>query len=129
MLLKLKLALLQIHFHKLKAMAVTSTWSINEPNVKSDKSDGFIKELVYRVDGKDDTTNTEYRSTGSVSFTKPSSLPSEFIAFESVTKEKAIEWVKASLGSDQVAATEANIATQIGLIDNPTEKLGAPTSW
>ena len=110
-------------------MAVTSTWSINEPNVKSDKSDGFIKELVYRVDGVDDTTNTKYRSTGSVSFTKPSSLPSEFIAFESVTKENAIAWVKAALGSDQVAATEANIATQIGLIDNPTEKLGAPTSW
>jgi hypothetical protein len=46
-----------------------------------------------------------------------------------VTREKAVEWVKASLGADSVAATEANIATQIGLIDNPTEKLGAPTSW
>ena len=110
-------------------MAVTSTWSINESNVKSDVSDGFIKELVYRVDGEDDTTNTKYRSTGSVSFVKPSSLPSEFIAFESVTKENAIAWVKAALGSDQVAATEANIATQIGLIDTPAEKLGAPTSW
>ena len=110
-------------------MAVTSTWSINESNVKSDVSDGFIKELVYRVDGEDDTTNTKYRSTGSVSFVKPSSLPSEFIAFESVTKENAIAWVKAALGSDQVAATEANIATQIGLIDTPVEKVGAPTSW
>ena len=110
-------------------MAVTSTWSINEPNVKSDKSDGFIKKLVYRVDGVDDGTNTKYRSTGSVQFTKPSPLPSEFIAFESVSKEKAIEWVKASLGADSVAATEANIATQIGLIDTPVEKLGAPTSW
>ena len=129
MLLKLKLALLQIHFHKLKAMAVTSTWSINEPNVKSDKADGFIKELVYRVDGVDDTTNTKYRATGSVQFTKPSPLPSEFIAFESVTKTKALEWLKASLGADQVTAIETNIATQIGLIDTPTEKLGAPTSW
>jgi hypothetical protein len=110
-------------------MAVTSTWSINEPNVKSDKSDGFIKELVYRVDGVEDTTNTKYRSTGSVQFTKPSSLPSDFIAFESVTKDNAIAWVKAALGSDQVTATEANIATQIGLIDTPVEKLGAPTSW
>ena len=110
-------------------MAVTSTWSINEPNVKSDKSDGFITELVYRVDGVDDVTNTTYRSTGSVPFVKPSSLPSEFTAFESVTKTQAIAWVKAALGSDQVAATEANIATQIGLIDTPTEKLGAPTSW
>ena len=110
-------------------MAVTSTWSINEPNVKSDKSDGFIKELVYRVDGVDDTTNTKYRSTGSVQFTKPSSLPSDFIAFESVTKDNAITWVKAALGSDQVTATEANIATQIGLIDTPVEKVGAPNSW
>ena len=110
-------------------MAVISTWSINEPNVKYDVADGFIKELVYRVDGKDDGTNTEYRSTGAVQFTKPSSLPSDFIAFESVTKDNAIAWVKAALGSDQVTATEANIATQIGLIDTPVEKLGAPNSW
>ena len=46
-----------------------------------------------------------------------------------MTKEKAIEWVKAALGSDQVAAIESNIAAKIGLIDTPTEKLGAPTSW
>ena len=110
-------------------MAVTSTWSINEPNIRYDVADGFIKELVYRVDGKDDTTNTEYRSTGSVQFTKPSPLPSGFIAFESVTKTNCIDWVKASLGADSVAATEANIATQIGLIDTPVEKLGAPNSW
>tara|TARA_R100000808_G_C2073559_1_gene100093 strand:- start:315 stop:650 length:336 start_codon:yes stop_codon:yes gene_type:complete len=110
-------------------MTVTSTWSINEPNVKSDVSDGFIRQLVYRVDGVDDTTNTTYRSTGSVSFAKPSSLPSEFIQFESVTKTNCIDWIKASLGADRVAAIESDIATQIGLIDTPTEKLGAPTSW
>ena len=110
-------------------MAVTSTWSINEPNVKSDVSDGFIKQLGYRVDGVDDGTNTKYRATGSVSFTKPDTLPGDFIAFESVTKDNAIAWVKAALGSDQVTAIEANIATQIGLIDTPVEKLGAPNSW
>jgi len=110
-------------------MAVTSTWSINDNATKRLVADDYIIELVYRVDGKDDGTNTEYRSTGSVQFTKPSSLPSDFIAFESVTKDNAIAWVKAALGSDQVAATEANIATQIGLIDTPVEKLGAPTSW
>ena len=110
-------------------MAVTSTWSINDNATKRLVADDYIIELVYRVDGKDDGTNTEYRSTGSVQFTKPSSLPSDFIAFESVTKDNAISWVKASLGADSVAATEANIATQIGLIDTPVEKLGAPTSW
>ena len=110
-------------------MAVISTWSINEKETRRLVADDYIIDLVYRVDGVDDTTNTKYRSTGSVSFTKPSPLPSEFIAFESVTKEKAIEWVKAALGSDQVAAIESNIAAKIGLIDTPTEKLGAPTSW
>ena len=110
-------------------MAVTSTWSINDNATKRLVADDYIIELVYRVDGVDDTSNTKYRSTGSVQFTKPSSLPSDFIAFESVTKDNAIAWVKAALGSDQVAATEANIATQIGLIDTPVEKLGAPTSW
>ena len=110
-------------------MAVTSTWSINGQNVKSDVSDGFIKELVYRVDGEDDGTKTKYRATGSVKFTKPSSLPSEFIQFESVTKTNCIDWIKASLGADRVAAIESDIATQIGLMDTPVEKLGAPTAW
>tara|TARA_B100000965_G_scaffold401015_1_gene423971 strand:- start:2808 stop:3143 length:336 start_codon:yes stop_codon:yes gene_type:complete len=110
-------------------MAVTSTWSINDNATKRLVADDYIIELVYRVDGVDDTSNTKYRSTGSVQFTKPSSLPSDFIAFESVTKDNAIAWVKAALGSDQVTATEANIATQIGLIDTPVEKVGAPTSW
>ena len=109
-------------------MAVTSTWSINERNVKSDVLDGFIRKLVYMVDGVDDTTNTKYRSTGSVQFTKPSPLPSGFIQFESVTRTNCIDWIKAALG-DQVTAIEANIATQIELIDTPVEKLGAPNSW
>ena len=110
-------------------MAVTSIWSLNESNVKSDMADGFIKELVYRVDGVDDGTNTKFRATGSVSFTKPDTLPGDFIAFESVTKDNAIAWVKAALGTDQVTAIETNVARRIGLIDVPTEKLGAPTSW
>lgn len=110
-------------------MAITAVWSINESATRRLVDDDYIIELVYRVDGKDDSTNTNYRITGSVEFTKPSSLPSDFIAFESVTKDNAIAWVKEALGSDQVTATEANIATQIGLIDNPVEKVGAPTSW
>ena len=113
-------------------MAITSVWEINEPQTLSDVSDGFIKKLVYRVKGMDDASGTaveRYRVTGSVSFTKPDPLPSEFIAFESVTKDNGLTWIKAALGSDQVTAIETNIATQIGLIDTPVEKVGAPTSW
>ena len=108
-------------------MAITKVWEINETGVKSDTSDGFITELVYRVKGMDDGVE-KHRVTGSVSFAKPNSLPSEFIAFESVTKDNAMSWVKAALG-DQVTAIENDITSKINLINTPVEKIGAPTSW
>ena len=113
-------------------MAITSVWEVNGPQTRSDVSDGFIKELVYRVKGMDDASGTaveRWRVTGSVSFGKPSSLPSEFIAFESVTQANALDWIKASLGSDQVTAIETDITNKINLLDNPVEKTGAPTAW
>ena len=106
-------------------MAYSYTWEINEKNMISDISDGFITTIVYRVKGMDGS-NEKARATGQVELTKPSSLPSDFVAFNSVTKAKSLEWVKAALGSTEVTAIENGLKAKIDLINTPTEKIGTP---
>tara|TARA_R100001443_G_scaffold19812_1_gene31601 strand:+ start:1410 stop:1736 length:327 start_codon:yes stop_codon:yes gene_type:complete len=108
-------------------MAYSYTWEINESNMISDVSDGFIKTIVFRVKGMDGNTE-KARRTGEIELTKPESLPSDFVAFNSVTKAKSLEWVKAALGATEVTAIENALKAQIDLINTPTEKVGAPWS-
>ena len=105
-------------------MAYSYTWEINETQMISDTSDGFITTIVYRVKGMDGSTE-KARATGQIELTKPESLPSDFIAFNSVTKAKCLEWVKADSSVD-VTAIENGLKAQIDLINTPTEKVGAP---
>ena len=107
-------------------MAYSYTWEINEKNMVSDVSDGFIKTIVFRVKGMDGSTE-KARHTGQIELTKPESLPSGFIAFNSVTKAKCLEWVKADSSVD-VSAIEGSLKSQIDLINTPAEKIGAPWS-
>ena len=107
-------------------MAYSYTWEINETQMISDTSDGFITTIVYRVKGMDGSTE-KARATGQIVLTKPSSLPSDFIAFNSVTKAKCLEWVKADSKVD-VTAIENSLKAQIDLINTPTEKVGVPWS-
>ena len=108
-------------------MAYSYTWEINESNMISDVSDGFISTIVYRVKGMDGSTE-KARATGQVEFTEPSSLPSDFVAYDSLTAAKCLEWVKAAVGATEVTAIENGLKAQIDLINTPTEKVGAPWS-
>ena len=91
-------------------MAIVKTWEVN--TMERDISDGHVNKVIYRVKAIDDSDNTEKdgtRQTGEVNFTKPSSLPSDFVAYDSLDAATCIGWVKTALGSDGVAAVEAAI--------------------
>ena len=91
-------------------MAIVKTWEINK--LERDLSDGFVNTAIYRVKAIDDSDNKEKagtRQTGQVTFTKPSSLPSDFVAYDSLSSSVCVGWVKAALGTDGVAAVEAAI--------------------
>ena len=49
-----------------------------------------------------------------------------FTAYADITKDNAIAWAKAALGSDEVTAIETNIANQISESKAPTKTLGVP---
>ena len=51
---------------------------------------------------------------------------SGFTAYASVTEANAIAWAKASLGSDVVTQTEADVASQITLSKTPVTGTGVP---
>ena len=108
-------------------MAITYTWEINGSQCKRDVADGYFTNVVYRVKGMDGTEE-KARRTGEVSFTKPEKLPSGFIAFDSSkptpTQATMLKWVKDSLGTDAVAAVEAELKTEIDLINTPVQAAG-----
>ena len=108
-------------------MAITYTWEINGSQCKRDVSDGYFTNVVYRVKGMDGTEE-KARRTGEITFAKPESLPSGFIAFDSSkptpTQATMITWVKDALGSTEVTAVEAGLKAEIDLINTPVQATG-----
>ena len=51
-----------------------------------------------------------------------------FIAYADITKDNAIAWAKAALGSDEVTRIETSIASQITESKTPTKTSGVPWS-
>ena len=51
-----------------------------------------------------------------------------FTAYADITKETAIAWAKAALGSDEVTRIETSIAAQIAESKTPTRFTGTPWS-
>ena len=49
-----------------------------------------------------------------------------FTAYADITKDNAVAWVKAVLGSDEVTAIETDIAAQITESKTPTASYGTP---
>ena len=104
-------------------MAITKTWQVN--TMERDLSDGHVNKVIYRVIGKDDDTEKD-RATGEVNFTKPSSLPSDFVAYEKLDEATVLGWVKTAIGTDDVAAIEKTLEDNIVLINTPVTATGKP---
>jgi len=108
-------------------MAITYTWEINGTCSKRDVADGYFTNVVYRVKGLDGIEE-KARRTGEIVYTKPESLPSDFIAFDTSAKtpneSTMIGWVKNALGTDEVAAIEASLKAEIDLINTPVQTTG-----
>jgi len=107
-------------------MAINKVWEVN--TMERTTSDGYVSKVIYRCKAIDDSDNKEKdgtRQTGEVNFTKPSSLPSDFKAYDSLDAATCIGWVKTALGSDGVAAVEAAIDAALA---PATTSVGKPWS-
>ena len=104
-------------------MAITKTWQVN--TMERDISDGHVNKVIYSVIGKDDDIEKD-RATGQVTFTKPESLPSDFVAYDKLDEATVLGWVKTSLGTDEVTAIEKAIEDKIAIINTPVTATGKP---
>ena len=65
-------------------------------------------------------------SYGSVELAEADS--GSFIAYADITKDNAVAWAKAALGSDRLTRIETSIAAQITESKTPTTSTGVPWS-
>lgn len=103
-------------------MAITKTWEVN--TMERDVSDGYVTKVIYRVKGISGSEE-KARQTGEVNFTKPSSLPSDFVAFASLDAATVLGWVKTALG-DEVATIETRLEAAVNEVLTPTSAVGVP---
>lgn len=98
-------------------MAITYTWSVQEVNAfpEKDGKQNVVFNVHWIVNGLDgEHTASAY---GSTSIDVNPSGP--FTAYENLTEAQVIDWVKTSMGAEEVAAIEASIVGQINEQINP----------
>ena len=100
-------------------MAVTKTWDI--VSMDSAPTEGSLSDVVKTLhwtatgsetvgSGESAVTYSSY-SYGSVGLADADS--SSFTAFGSITKDNAVAWAKAAIGTDEVTAIETSLESQI----------------
>ena len=105
-------------------MAVT--WNVVA--LDATKTVGSLSDVVTTVhwtasDADGEHTGSSYGSVGLAEADSKS-----FTAYASITKDNAVAWAKAALGTDEVTAIEAGIAKQITESKTPTTTTGIPWS-
>ena len=103
-------------------MAVT--WNIVA--LDATKTVGNLSDVVTTVHWTASDADGDYTgfSYGSVELAEADA--SSFTAYADISKDNAIAWAKAALGSDKVTAIETNIAAQITESKTPTVTSGVP---
>ena len=70
----------------------------------------------------------EYNASAYGSVGLPAKDPSDptFVAYKDITEAQAIEWVKKTMGEEQIKTLEANLDAQIEAQKHPTQASGVP---
>jgi hypothetical protein len=98
-------------------MAVEYTWSISalECYPEHEGQPNVVFTAHWRLHGADgEHAGGVYGSQGLTLDPE-----AEFVAFEDLTEETVIGWVKDAMGAEAVEAHEANVAAQIDALVNP----------
>lgn len=71
-----------------------------------------------------DDQGNQARVYGSVGI--PTDDLSNFTPYADITEEEALKWTKDALGPEEVDSIEANVTSQLNVIENLTEGSGTP---
>ncbi len=100
-------------------MATTFTWKIS--NLSRETADGYVYEVHYTVDAKDDTYAAG--AYGSIGLERPEG---ELIPFADLTEDLVVTWLKHQLTGEKVAEIEAALQGQLDEQRSPSKAGGLP---
>ena len=103
-------------------MAVT--WDVVA--LDATKTVGSLSDVVTNVHWTASDSDGEHSGSSDGSVELAAADSGSFTAYKDITKDNAIAWVKAALGSDEVTAIETSIAAQITESKTPTVSSGVP---
>ena len=114
-------------------MAITTSLSWTAFNLTRDISDGFIVKSSWYLTGR--TLNgsvgiATFRMEGDICF--HTSRTGSETAYESVTEENVVGWIKTAIGADQVADYERLMHENLIYIHKNTPGIttsGVPSGW
>lgn len=108
-------------------MTISYVWKIDALDCKT--SDGNLQDVIitshYRVTAVDGNYSASAYST--IQMHEPD--PNNFIPFDEITQEQAIQWTKDALGAETVTAYESSLEKQIEEQKAPTIITKVPSSW
>lgn len=107
-------------------MTITNTWTVVQMDAypELDGETDVVFTVHWTLTGTDGTyTGSVYGATG---VTVDPDAP--FTPYADLTQAQVIGWVQSALGAEQVAAYEANVATQIADQINPPV-VAPPLPW
>ena len=98
------------------------TWDVERLDRQA--IDGMVLTAHWRVTATDGQHSATAYGTIALPPTDPSTP--NFVPYEQITKDLAIEWVKGSMGAEQVAAHECALQSQIDTQKAPVITSGTP---
>jgi len=97
-----------------------TNWKIS--TLDRDTADGFVNTVHWTASQTDGDYTASTYST--VSFTKEDGI--NYVPYADLTEATVVEWVKASLGEEGVAAVDAALANNIAAQKAPVTATGTP---
>jgi hypothetical protein len=98
-----------------------TNWKIS--TLDRDTSDGFVRVVHWNASQVDGEFTASTYSTAS--FTKEDGI--NYVPYANLTEAAVVEWVKASLGAEGVAAVDAALAANIA--EQKAPKVATGTPW
>ncbi len=103
-------------------MAVT--WDV--VSLDATKTVGSLSDVVTTIHWTASDSDGEHTGSRYGSIELAEAKSSSFTAYADITKDNAIAWAKAAIGSDEVTSIETGIAAQIAESKTPTKYSGVP---
>lgn len=108
---------------------MAATWKVNDMErlASYDSKTDVITILHWKCEDEEKVDSSSHTGVTYGTVGLDITNLSGFTAFADVTSDKAVEWVKAALGEEEVKANEDMVAKQIARSKTPKNKTGV--SW